>query len=288
MSSPFFLRLSLAASVLLLTSACASRPPASDPDALAAYREANDRFEPFNRAMFRTDIALDRFLVRPVVKGYRAVVPAPGRRGVTNFVQNIRAPITFVHDVLQAEPSRAATTFGRFVINSTIGIAGLFDVAEDMGLPYHSEDLGQTLAVWGVGDGPYVYVPLLGPSTLRDSIGFGADAMLVDPIAWYSRGNGAEQWVQWTVFGLLAVSTKDETMDALDELKASSLDYYAALRSAYRQVRANEIRNGALPPMDDFDDPAEPAQASLNTSPDPPPPAPVPRRQFLAPEHRHD
>lgn len=247
------LRLMAPVLVCLLMGACATRPPATDPNAVAAYEEANDPLEPFNRAMYRTDQALDRALIRPVVKGYRAVVPEGARRSVGNFTSNLRSPITFVHDVLQGEPERAGTTFARFIVNTFIGVLGLFDVGAEIGLPHHSEDFGQTLAVWGIGEGPFVYVPLLGPSTIRDGVGFGVDAFLVDPIAWYSRGDGAEQWIQWTALGLTVLTVKDGTMDPLDELKASSIDPYAALRSAYRQIRASEIRNGAPPPMEDFD-----------------------------------
>lgn len=254
MSLSFLPRLFSVFLVCVLAGACATRPPASDAIAVAAYEEANDPLEPFNRAMFRTDQALDRAVVRPVVKGYRAVVPEGGRRSVGNFLRNLRSPITLVHDVLQAEPERAGITVARFAVNTFIGVLGLFDVGEEIGLPYHSEDFGQTLAVWGVGDGPYVYMPLLGPSTVRDGTGFGIDAFFVDPLAWYSRGDGAQTWIQWAVFGALVVNTKDETMFATDELKASSIDYYASLRSAYRQIRASEVRNGAPPPMEEFDD----------------------------------
>lgn len=222
--------------------------------AVAAYEEANDPLEPFNRAMFRTDQVLDRVLVRPVVNGYRAVVPQPGRRGIGNFVRNIRSPITFVHDVLQGEPERAGVTLSRFFVNSFIGVLGLFDVGAEIGLPYHSEDLGQTLAVWGVGNGPYIYAPLFGPSSLRDGTGFVVDAVFVDPLAWYSRGDNRYTWAQWVVFGALMIDLKDDTMFAADELKASSIDYYASLRSAYRQIRADQIRNGAPAPMEDFDE----------------------------------
>jgi len=237
-----------------MAGACATRPPATDLNAVATYEEANDPLEPFNRAMYSTDQVLDRTLVRPVVNGYRAVVPDGARRSVSNFTNNLRSPIVFVHDVLQGAPERAGTTFARFFVNTFIGVLGLFDVGTEIGLVRHSEDFGQTLAVWGFGDGPFVYVPLFGPSSIRDGFGFGVDAFLVDPIAWYSRGNGAEQSIQWTALGLTVLTLKDETVDALDELKASSIDPYASLRSAYRQVRANQIRNGAPPPMEDFDE----------------------------------
>ncbi len=253
--SPFpFSRLFAVLALCLLAGACATRPPASDLNAVAAYEEANDPLEPFNRAMFKTDQALDSAVVKPVVRVYRGIVPEGGRRSVGNFLRNLRSPITFVHDVLQAEPERAGTTVARFTVNTFIGVLGLFDVAADMGLPHHSEDFGQTLAVWGIGDGPYLYMPLLGPSTLRDGTGFGVDAVFVDPVAWYSRGNNPYTWAQWVVFGGLVINAKDETMFATDELKASSIDYYASLRSAYRQIRANEILNGEAAPMEDFDE----------------------------------
>jgi phospholipid-binding lipoprotein MlaA len=243
----------LACILMASLGACATRPPASNPVALAAYEEAADPLEPFNRAMFKVDAGVDQVLVRPVVKVYRAIVPANGRKDVDNFVSNMRAPVTFANDLLQGEVSRAVTTLGRFVVNTGVGFFGFFDVGTKLGLEYHSEDFGQTLAVWGLPDGPYVYVPFIGPSTVRDGTGFGIDAFFIDPLAWYSRSDGAEGWVQWTTFGVTYVNAKDQFMDPLDELKKSSLDYYSALRSSYRQIRAKEIRNGAPPPMEDFE-----------------------------------
>lgn len=253
--APFKLgRMALALALVFSLAACATKPPATDPIALAAYEEAKDPLEPMNRVMFKVDAGLDKVLVRPIIKSYRFVVPEQGRQHIDIFVNNLHTPITFVNDVLQGQITRAGITLGRFVVNTTIGFFGFFDVGEKMGMPYHSEDFGQTLAVWGLGDGPYVYVPLLGPSTFRDGAGFAVDSFLVDPLAWYDRGDGRMAWVQWANLGLVYVDTKDMTMDVLDELKKSSLDYYAALRSSYRQIRAKEIRNGAPPPMEDFDE----------------------------------
>ena len=236
-------------------SACASRPPADDPFAVAAYQEANDPLEPLNRTLFKTDQVLDKVLMRPIVTGYRTVVPDRARTSVNHFLRNLGSPVTLVHDVLQGEFDRAGVTLGRMAVNSTLGFFGLFDVGEQIGLPYHSEDLGQTMAVWGADEGPYVYVPLLGPSNFRDGFGFMVDAFLVDPLGWYlSNPRNNLQWAQWSKFGLLVVTVKDSTMDATDELAASSIDYYSALRSAYRQIRASEIRNGAPAPLEDFDD----------------------------------
>ena len=245
--------------VLLLAavslSACATRPPASDPAAVAAFEENNDRFEPLNRDLFKVDAGLQKVFVRPVVKTYRFLVPAPARRGILNFEHNLHSPVTFIHDILQGSPRRGAETFGRLVINTTMGFFGFFDVATKLGIPYHSEDLGQTLAVWGVADGSYIYVPLFGPTTIRDGIGLGIDVFFTDPLSWYERGRHHEGWVEWADLGAFYVSTMDDNMDALDELKKSAIDPYAALRSAYRQYRGQEIRNGAPPPLEDFDAP---------------------------------
>ena len=233
--------------------ACATKPPASNAMALAAYEEANDPLEPMNRTMFKVDASLDQVLVRPVIKGYRAIVPEAGRQHVDHFIDNLRAPITLVNDLLQGQVKRAGITLGRVVVNTGMGFFGFFDVGEKIGLEQHGEDFGQTLAVWGVPDGAYIYVPLLGPSSMRDGTGLAVDAFLIDPLTWYSRGDGAMGWVQWTYLGATTYDKKDAYMHALDELRKSSLDYYAALRSSYRQVRAKEIRNGAPPPLEDFD-----------------------------------
>ena len=210
--------------------------------------------------MLKVDDAAKKVLVRPILKGYRAVVPEQGRKSVVNFMHNLHSPITFVHDVLQGNIHRAGETIGRLVLNTGMGFFGFFDVATQLGIPYHSEDFGQTLAVWGVGEGPYIYVPLFGPSTVRDGIGLAVDTFLVDPIAWYDRGRHSEGWIAWTDLGVLYVSTMDDNMDALDELRKSSIDYYSALRSAYRQVRNDDIRNGAPPPLEDFDEPQDHAK----------------------------
>ncbi len=245
-------RLALAFGIIACLSACATKPPASDPVALAAYQEANDPLEPFNRAMFKVDAGLDKVIMRPVIKGYRAVVPADARDKVDNFVDNLRSPITFANDILQGQFSRAGTTLGRFLVNTGMGFFGFFDVGTKLGMEQHGEDFGQTLGVWGLGDGPYVYIPLLGPSTVRDGFGFAVDSFAIDPLAWYNRGNGSKSWIQWTTLGVTYIDTKDVTMDVLDELRKSSLDYYAALRSSFRQIRASEVRNGAPPPLEDF------------------------------------
>jgi len=238
---------------LVALSACADKPPASNPEALRAYEERNDPLEPWNRSMHQIDQGLNTVIFNPTIAVYQAIIPEPGRKGVTNVFRNFRAPITFVNDILQGEGSRASTTLGRFVINSTVGLLGLFDVAARMGLPYHYEDFGQTFAVWGMGEGPYLYVPILGPSGGRDLTGYAIDNMGIDAMAWIGRADNPFWW-QIAYFGALATDTKSNAKPLLDELKASSVDHYAALRSVYRQNRAKEIRNGAPAPVPDFED----------------------------------
>ncbi len=251
--------------MVLAISGCATKPPASDPAARAAFQETNDQLEPFNRAMFGVDQTLDAILIRPVVSTYRFIVPEPGRRGVDNFLRNLRSPITFANSLLQGNVKRAGSTLGRFIVNSTVGVLGFADIAADLGTPYQYEDFGQTLATWGVSDISYLYVPVFGPMSIRDGFGMAVDNYVFDPVTWYDYGKNPG-WVKWSYFGALLIDVKSETMTATDELKASSIDYYAALRSAYRQNRAKEIRNGAAAPAPKFtsgeDDPfaAPPAQ----------------------------
>ncbi|MFC3126396.1 VacJ family lipoprotein [Pseudoroseomonas globiformis] len=231
---------------LLALSACATRPPASEPEALAEYQQNNDPLEPMNRGLFVVHNGIDTVLLRPAAEFYRFLVPPPVRGGVRNALANLRTPVILVNDVLQGSAERAGTTLARFAINSTIGVAGLFDVARDFGLPGHTEDFGQTLAVWGLGEGPYLFIPVLGPSNPRDLAGFGVD-MAADPMTWVvANPNNDSAWetASWIRTGLTAVDTRESLIEAIDSVNETSLDPYATLRSAYRQRRAQEIRNG--------------------------------------------
>jgi len=250
-------RLLAAAALGAALSACATKPPASEPEALAAFEETNDKMEPFNRTMFAVDQAVDAVVIRPIAWTYREFIPEPARNGVTNILRNLREPITFANDLLQGEGKRATNTFGRFALNSTVGVLGLFDVSGRAGIPYHTEDFGQTLAVWGVEEGPYLYLPVFGPTSFRDGPGYVVDNLAFDPVSWYSYNNKNPQWVQWAYLGALVLDTKANTMSVTDELNASSIDYYAALRSAWRQNRLRQIHNGApaTPQLDGESDP---------------------------------
>ena len=137
----------------------------------SSSHEVSDPIEPVNRAIFSFNMFLDRYLLEPVARAYRFVTPEAARRSVANFLANLRSPVIFANDALQGERERAGITLGRFMINTTLGVAGLFDPATSFGYPRHDEDFGQTLGVWGVASGPYLMLPLLGPSNGRDTVG---------------------------------------------------------------------------------------------------------------------
>lgn len=234
------LRAALVAGLALTFQGCATPP--TDPDALAAYNEANDPLEPMNRKIFAFNKAADKYLIKPLAQGYVAVVPADGRKSVRNVLNNMRSPVVLANDIMQGEIQRAGTTIGRAVFNSTIGIGGLFDVAAGIGLPYHDEDFGQTLAVWGVGEGPYLVLPIFGPSNPRDTVGMVVDGF-IDPLNWYldNTGRGYLTYVRAAIDG---IDKRASVLDALDEIERTSLDFYATIRSLYRQRRIDEINNG--------------------------------------------
>lgn len=237
----------LAASVfaLGLLAGCATPPPAEDREARAEWEQINDPLEPMNRAIFDFNDVVDKALLKPVAQGYRAVVPPFGRERVRDALKNLRSPIIFANDVLQGDPDRAMATLMRFAFNTGFGIGGLFDLATPGGIPYHDEDFGQTFAVWGIGEGPYLVLPILGPSNPRDTTGLAAE-WLTDPFNIWMDNTGND-WVIWTRAGVAGVDKREAYLDTLDEIERSSLDYYAAMRSLYRQRRDAEIKNGAVP-----------------------------------------
>lgn len=243
------LPLLLAAFLPALLGACATRPPADDPEAVAEFKQNNDPIEPFNRGSFAVHQTIDRYALEPVARGYRNVVPRPVRTGVRNVLANLRTPVILLNDVLQGESRRAGDTLGRFVVNSTLGVGGIFDVAGNrMGVRGHDEDFGQTLATWGVGEGPFLFIPVLGPSNPRDLTGFGVD-IASNPLTWVGQG-AAVDGLLWGRAGATVVDTREGLLDPLDDVNRTSLDPYATLRSAYRQRRRAEIgnRTGASSP----------------------------------------
>jgi phospholipid-binding lipoprotein MlaA len=220
---------------------CATPPPASDPDALADYRQTNDPLEPTNRAIYAFNNALDTAILKPVAQGYRYVVPAPVRGGIHNVLVNLGTPVEFSNDVLDGKPRRAGDTTMRFLINSTVGVLGFFDVAKDWGYPDHDTDFGMTMALWGLPEGPYLFLPVFGPSDPRDGIGLGVNAVM-DPFTWVGQGAvvRALDWSRWAVNG---IDQRERHLDDIDSIKKTALDPYATFRSLYRQHRASQIED---------------------------------------------
>ena len=234
-----------------LLGACATVPPQSDVEAYAYYKEVNDPLEPLNRVTMKFNTAVQKVIIKPATRVYRAALPKPVRRGVTNLLRNLETPVVLANDLLQGEEKRAWHTFKRFVINSTVGVGGLIDVAAKTGIPYHDEDFGQTLAVHGVRQGPYIVLPFFGPSNPRDAAGLVAD-ILMDPLFWIFRAKNLDV-PKYTRAGLSILDTYDRHLEDIEQLEKDSLDYYAALRSAFRQHRASEIRNGRPIPIDELE-----------------------------------
>jgi phospholipid-binding lipoprotein MlaA len=231
-------RTSTILALLLAGSALAGCATTDNPDSLAQ----NDPYEPTNRKVFEFNQGLDKNVALPVAKFYNHVVPEPVRDSVHNVLTNLGKPVVFGNDVLQGEGERGLETFGRFAVNSTFGLGGFFDVATRWGMPDHSEDFGQTLGVWGSGEGSYLVMPLLGPAPPRDLAGYVADQFM-DPLN-YVRFDG-----YWTFTyvraGMGVLDLRARHVDDLESIERSSVDYYATQRSLYRQYRNSEIRNGA-------------------------------------------
>ena len=203
--------------------------------------QSEDPWEGFNRAMFSTHNFLDATLLVPVSRGYRAVTPKAGRRGVRRFLANLRAPGILLNDLLHGEFGRASDTAARFFINSTIGFGGFADPAQQLGIEPHREDFGQTLAVWGLDSGPYLFIPLFGPGTVRDTVGAGVQ-IFFDPL-FYFRSPPVNT-ARFTRVSVAGVSAREPLIEPLEELKEGSLDYYATFRSYYLQARQRQILNG--------------------------------------------
>jgi phospholipid-binding lipoprotein MlaA len=235
-------RLAIVLLAAILVTGCATAPNPKYTAAVADYEILNDPAEPTNRAIFKFNKALDTAIFKPVATVYKDYTPSIFQRGVHNVLNNLRTPIIFANDLLQGKLQRAWNTLARFFINSTIGFAGLGDPAADYGFKFHNEDFGQTLAAWGLPEGPYIVLPVFGPSNPRDAIGLAVDA-LIDPMnIWLSNTNREE--LIFARAGVRGIDERARNFDALEDLEKSSLDFYASLRSLYRQHRSDEIRDG--------------------------------------------
>mgnify|MGYP003979289975 FL=1 len=202
--------------------------------------EVYDPFEGVNRAIFSFNNSADKVVLEPIAKGYKKL-PPPIQSGVGNFINNLKLPLAAVNQLLQGQGKNAMESTGRFLVNSTIGIFGLIDVADDIGLNQKEEDFGQTLATWGVGDGFYIVLPLFGPSNLRDTTGM-LMTMMTDPINAYAASQG-EAWAIPMRTVANAIDQRSQIIDEVNALRNNSVDYYAAVRSSYYQNRKAAIMN---------------------------------------------
>lgn len=205
--------------------------------ATTATANAEDPYEDFNRQMFAFNDGLDKAVVEPVAKGYRAVTNKPVRQGVSNFLGNLGEPLTFANEVLQGKVGNAAGTVGRFVINSTIGLVGIFNPAESMGIKRTDEDFGQTLGVWGVPSGPYLVLPIIGPSSPRDGFGTVAD-FFVDPVNYAHFDKDDEIRFGFAIANGLV--SREEAIETIDSVR-QQVDPYTVARRFYVRSRAAAV-----------------------------------------------
>jgi len=236
-SSPY----SLVAFTTLIFSltACSSIPP--------EQRVAPDPWESLNRPLYGVHTTIDNVTTKPLAKGYRKIMPGPARKGVSNFFRNLITPRSMVNNFLQGKPQRGFSEFGRFLFNSTLGIGGLIDIASIGGMEEYREDFGQTAAVWGIPDGPYVVIPFLGPHTLRDAILLPVD-IIVDPLYQYENSS-----VRDKLYVLRLIDLRYRLLTA-DQFLDDSKDPYVTMRESYLQNREYEIYDGDPPLEDDFFD----------------------------------
>lgn len=200
----------------------------------------DDPLEAVNRGFFAVNRGLDIVLLRPISQVYKTIIPEFGRKRVSNFLHNLEGPLVCMNSLLQGDPQNTFVSFWRFAFNSTLGVFGLFDIATPLGVPQqHDEDFGQTLGVWGVGNGPYLVLPLFGPSNLRDAVGLGVD-YLINPFTY-----AMEDHEYYQVAAVRVVDTRTRFGKLIDDTFESSLDPYATFRSLYLQHRHAQINNSS-------------------------------------------
>ena len=240
---PFHL-LVAALSLVAMIAGCATRPPASDTVAVQEYQAANDPLEPTNRFLYRVNNYLDAYVLRPAAVAYKDVLPDGVRNAIHNGLNNLSTPMKLGTDMLEGEPRLAGNSFMRFVINTTAGGLGLFDPATGWGYPDHDNDFGLVFAIWGVPEGPFLFLPLLGPSNPRDAAGRAAQ-IYGDPIGRFGQG-AVVTGLDWGRWGLTIVDERSRVLGQISSIKRTALDPYATFRSLYRQHREgqiNDIRN---------------------------------------------
>ncbi len=233
MFKPKLRGLFLAGAAILALSACASGQDG----------EIRDPIEPVNRGIFKFNDVVDTYAIRPVAVAYRDTVPQPARTGVRNFLRNLKSPTNIANEILQGDAKGAGDATTRLFANTLFGVGGIFDVAGAEGVEYQDEDFGQTLGKWGVGNSPYLVLPILGSSSVRDATGTIVDAY-ADPLRIYLSNTDQMGWWYARV-GVTAIDTREQLLTVLDDLKKNSIDYYAAVRSSYAQRREAQVRDQA-------------------------------------------
>ena len=211
---------------------------------------AQDPWENFNRGTFAFNKVFDKYLLSPVAKGYRIIFPGEVRTGIRNFFSNLKEPWTSINAALQGDLKNSGVSIARFGLNTTIGLLGIFDVASSLGLEKQKEDFGQTLAVYGVESGPYLVLPLLGPSTVRDAIGKVA-GIVADPVTIALNKDGKDEWL-WIGTAIKGIDFREQNLEKIDNLEATSVDFYATIRSLYLERRNRMIRNQSADTQDPF------------------------------------
>jgi phospholipid-binding lipoprotein MlaA len=285
MKKPF----SLFAAIILLASlsACATAP--TDPAERAEFEAANDPLEPTNRVIFEFNQIVDKVLLRPLAYAYREVVPDFAQDVVHNVLQNAGEPIVFMNALLQGRTEDAGKTFNRFLVNTTVGLGGVADIAGDGGLKKVDADFGQTLHVWGMPEGPYLVLPILGPSNPRDAVGFGVDTV-ASPWSYLAAEGGSATRNRYIIadLGATMLDRRSKSIDALDALEKGSVDFYAQLRSVSRQYRSKQLgiaRAESATSIRDFEDDGVPVRkkTSKRKPAAKPAAAPAPAQQESAP-----
>ncbi|MDG1463305.1 MAG: VacJ family lipoprotein [Gammaproteobacteria bacterium] len=224
----------LLCAIFLALSAC-TRPPNDTP--------SKDPFEAINRPIYKFNNGLDKVILKPVAKGYEFITPRFFRTGVSNFFNNLTYPVTIANSFLQGKLLQGLQDTGRFALNSTLGLAGILDPATSVGLNQNNEDFGQTLAVWGVPQGPYIVLPLLGPQTLSSGLGIIANAQVNPVLQWPNSSVRSKLFIAWTI------ETR-QTLLSFDETIQESFDPYLFVRESYLQNRRYQINDGVIPDSD--------------------------------------
>ncbi len=237
----------LLTALALAATGCAGSPSAGGEDDNTPVRAEYDPLEPLNRSLYTLNDVVDRYTLRPIARGYKAIMPGFARRGVTNFSRNLATPRSAINNFLQGKPGPGFTDLGRFLLNSTFGLAGLIDVASAEGIPVYDEDFGQTLAVWGLPEGPYLFIPILGPNTLLDAVSIPLD-ILSDPLYHYDDSS-----VRDKLYILRAIDLRMRLL-AAEGLMEDSKDPYLTVRESYLQNRRFQVYDGNPPGSEEEED----------------------------------